>query len=119
MLKVNYKSVDGRFAGQFEGQTPNEVFEQVAVFQEVFERHNECGLCQSPVYFQVRKVNKSKFFEKKCDNPKCGAAFTYHINENNAGLYSTWQDKWQKWIPGQNKEDDAEVFTNGKKGGKK
>lgn len=114
MLEVNYKSKDGRFQAKFSGETPNVVFEQVSVFQEVFEKNNTCGLCNSDVYFNVRKVNKSKFYEKKCSNPKCSAAFTYHINENNAGLYSTYKDKWEKWTPGKDKEDDAEVFEDKK-----
>lgn len=113
MLKVNYKSADGRFSAQFEGQTPNEVFEQLAMFQEVFEKHNECGLCQSQVFFQLRKVNKSKFYEKKCSNPKCGAALTYHINDGNVGLYTTWQDKWSKYVPP--KDDEKPTPKGGKK----
>lgn len=114
MLKVNYKSSDGRFSAQFDGDTPNQVFEQLSMFQEVFEKHNQCGLCQSPVYFQTRKVEKSKFFEKKCSNVKCGACLTYHINDGNVGLYTTWNDKWTKYVPKPKDEVDEAPTKKGK-----
>jgi len=114
MIELLYKSKDGRFQAKLSGETPNIVFEQIAVFQEVFEKNNTCGLCgNTDTFFNTRKVNKSKFFEKKCN--KCGAALTYHINENNVGLYTTYKDKWVKWTPNKDDDGDGEVFEEKKK----
>jgi hypothetical protein len=109
-MKVLYKSPGARFTVEFTEDAPNKLFESIARFQEVFEKNNSCLACGGEeVYFNVRKVEKSKFYEKKCANPKCGAALTYHSNEEGGGLYTTWKDKWTKWVPTP-KEDDAEVF---------
>lgn len=106
-LVVNYKSKDGRFTTQFSGDGLNQIFESLSKFQEVFEKNNVCKACNSAnVLFNTRKVQKSKFYEKKCAD--CGAALTYHSNEEGGGLYTTYKDKWEKWAPGKQDDDKGE-----------
>lgn len=108
-IELNYKSKDGRFQVKFVEDAHNKLFEALGKFQEVFEKHNKCLVCNGEeVYFNVRKVEKSKFYEKKCANPKCGAALMYHSNEEGGGLYTTWKDKWEKFVPKPKDDDDDE-----------
>ena len=113
-MKVLYKSPGARFTVEFTEDAPNKLFESIARFQEVFEKNNACGACGTDeVYFNVRKIEKSKFYEKKC--AKCGATLGYHSNEEGGGLYTTWKDKWTKWAPKPKEDGDEEVFDEPKK----
>lgn len=99
MNKVTYTSRDGRFVVEFESKSQADLFEQVADFQAVFEQETVCGLCKSnDVTFNVRDVDGSKYFEKKCNKPGCYAALAFHQNKKGGTLYRQYTDKWAKYV---------------------
>lgn len=109
MNKVTYTSGDGRFVVEFEPKGQTDLFEQLADFQAVFERNTVCGLCKSEdVTFQVRDIDGSKYFEKKCNKPGCFAAISYHQNKKGNTLYYSFKDKWAKYDPKAKKKDEED-----------
>lgn len=99
MNKVTYTSGDGRFVVEFEPKGQADLFEQVADFQAVFESEMACGLCKgTDVTFQVRDIDGSKYFEKKCNKPGCYATLPFHQNKKGGTLYRQYADKWAKYV---------------------
>ena len=101
-IKINYKSSDGRFTTQLESETETGLVEQLFDFQNLFEKNNHCGKCGSEAFFNIREGDAGKYYERKCSNPKCGAAFPYHVNKDKVkkgGLYFSWKDRWEKYVP--------------------
>jgi len=101
MAEMHYKSKDGRFATKIESESEAGTVEQLVDFQNLMERNNTCGLCKSEeTFWNIREVDGSRYFEKKCS--KCGASFPYHQNKDKVkkgGLYFSWKDKWEKYVP--------------------
>lgn len=99
MEKVTYTSKDGRFVVEFQPKGQTDLFEMVSDFQQVFESETTCGLCKgTDVTFNVRDVDGSKYFEKKCNKPGCFAALSYHQNKKGNTLYRQYKDKWTKYV---------------------
>ena len=99
MNKVTYTSKDGRFVVEFEPKGQTDLFEAIADFQSVFEREDVCGVCKSDdITFNVRDIDGSKYYEKKCNKPGCYAALQYHLNKKGGTMYRSYTDKWQKYV---------------------
>lgn len=115
-MKLQYKSIDGRFTTQFESETETGIVEQLFDFQNLFEKNTVCGLCgNEDVFFNIREGDSGKYYERKCD--KCGAAFPYHVNKDKVkkgGLYFSWKDRWAKYVPKPKDEDEDVKSTKGK-----
>lgn len=116
--KVQYKSLDGRFTTQLESELDTGIIEALFNFQNLFEKNTTCGLCGSPALFNIRKTKKGRYFERKCNDPKCGASFPYHAYKpevKNGGLYFKWDDRWSKYNYKQEDEDQEDEVVEEKK----
>lgn len=106
-MELTYVSRDGRFSAKFSG-TFQEVFEQVADFEEVF-CDNVCvgpdGAIYDDVRYQVRHVDDNKYYEKICLSP--GEAkyrrLSFGCNKKGGGLFPKRKDDdgnivgWNGW----------------------
>ena len=65
-MKVTYTSKNGRISIEIEGDSPRDVFADIARFQEVFEE-TTCGKCGSEnLRLVVRNVDDNQYFEIRC-----------------------------------------------------
>lgn len=83
-MKVTY--LGKKFSVDFDGTGQKEIFEQIGVFQEVFEETN-CGNCGSDnIKFVVRDVEKdgdvNKYYELLCKECFCRLSFGHHKTGN-------------------------------------
>lgn len=86
MLKALYK-VRENLTFEFESKEQPDIFEQLASCQEVFGIQH-CELCKKgDLKFQVRKVDKSKFFELVCKTPGCGGKLALSVHQDGDTLY--------------------------------
>lgn len=119
-MELTYTSLDGRFNTKLVSETEVGIVEQLVDFQNLLERNDQCGICKNEeVYFNIREVDGSRYFEKKCF--KCGAALAYHQNKDKVkkgGLYTSFKDKWQKFVP-KTKDEVGEDESPRPKGAKK
>lgn len=96
---------------EIEGSTQKEIFEQLALVDEVFAGE-PCGLCEDVnTKFIVREVDGNKYYERKCGN--CGGKLAYGQNktggtlfpkrkvENDVGeeVYDKEAHGWHRWVP--------------------
>lgn len=118
-MEVVYKSVNGQFEAKFEGKGQDDIFEQVASFQEVFETPtviNGVDIPLSDVKFVVRQnTNEDKFYEQRYTGPNkdlWGFKREYHMKKTPKGamyihtFLKTDEDKsnyedggngWRRW----------------------
>lgn len=66
-MKVRYQ-VNNALVFEVEAETTKELFRSLADIQEAFEADKSCGLCNGPIQFRVRTINKNEFFELVCRN---------------------------------------------------
>lgn len=86
-MKVEYKTANGRLSVGIEGEKPQDVFENLAKFQEVFEE-SACGKCGCDnLRFIVREIDDNKFYELQCTNNSCRAKLTFGKNKDGSGMY--------------------------------
>ena len=110
-MKVSYTTGDQRMTVEIEGKDNKDVFQQLALFQEIYE-HRRCGACDSDlVRFQVREVQGNLYFELKC--LECGSVLAFGQKRADGSLFPKRKDKdgnwlpnggWVKWSP---REDEA------------
>ena len=73
-MEAQYRSRNGRLVIKTAGNSQKELFQSLAVVQEVFEAETECGCCHSDaLHFQVRTVEKFQYYELVCR--ACSARF--------------------------------------------
>lgn len=100
------------------GQTPAEVWEQLARVEEIFASETKCFLCGSGIRHVVREnKKKQKFFELHCMDAKCRARFAFGQHQTPQGsLFPQRKTRdgkykpnngWDKWVPGQKDEDEG------------
>lgn len=108
-MKVEYVSANKRLKVSFEGNE-KELFKQLAHFQEVFEKNNVCGKCNSDeVTFSTRNVEGNDYYEKVCG--KCGHKFQYGQNKKGDTLFPKYSKGWTFYKNDQkDEEDDTDVF---------
>lgn len=106
-MKVTYRSADGRFTTEIEGNGHAGVWKEVAAFQEVFE-HAACGKCGNKnIRFSVRNSeakqgkNKGKtftYYELRCT--KCGAKKTFGmLDDGSQNLFPRSKDEEGNYLP--------------------
>lgn len=73
---------------EVEGDNVKQVFEQLAVAQEVFGTE-ECGCCHEKNFrFMCRTDDdENKYYELHCQNLKCRAKLTYGCHKKGNGLF--------------------------------
>lgn len=82
-MKLTYNS--NKFAVEFEAEKMQDMFDQIANFQEVFE-HTTCGKCQGHnIRCCVRIAGKYTYREMKCLD--CGAKLTFGTNETTNQMF--------------------------------
>ena len=96
-MKVTSTSKNGRLNTELEGDSPRDIFANIAKFQEVFEE-TVCGKCGSEnVRFVVRNVDDNLYFEIRCMD--CGARLSFGSPQKGGGLFPKRKDGEGNWLP--------------------
>jgi hypothetical protein len=94
-MKVSY-NID-KLSVEFEADTVREVWNQLAVFQEVFGE-TACAKCKSSdLRFVVRENDGNHYYELRCND--CGAKLAFGANKKGGGLFPKRKDSEGKWLP--------------------
>jgi hypothetical protein len=132
-MEVNYKSGNGQFEVNVEG-TAQEVFEQIANFQEVFDRPiviNGQNVPSSEVHLRVRTVDDNKYYEMAyvggnkdlwgyklrfgCAKKGGGLFPKYQLGENeNKDDYVSGGNGWFKYVGGKSQESSGDNKSSSK-----
>jgi hypothetical protein len=81
---------------ELEAKDHKELFEEMAVAQEIFG-HSKCGKCQSSdVKYVTREVDDYKFYEVHCN--KCHARLSFGVNKKGGTLFPKRKDADGKYI---------------------
>ncbi len=87
-MKAHFKTPGGRLTFEVEGETIKDLFQEIANLQEVFEADTTCGCCNSTnIKYNFRVADSFSFYELKCQEEKCGAAFSFGQNKNGVDLF--------------------------------
>lgn len=71
-MQASFSTLKGTVNVVVEGDTQQELFEELASAQEIFQ-HDCCGVCKgSNIKFVVREVDKNKFYELHCETVVSG-----------------------------------------------
>ena len=82
---------------EFEGETIKDIWQQLAIFQEIFGE-SSCGKCESEsLRFVVRENDGNHFYELRCDD--CGARLSYGSHKKGGGLFPKRKDADGNWLP--------------------
>ncbi len=113
-MEITYKSKNSQYEIKLSSETETGLIQQLVDFQNLLEKNNVCGACNSEdVFWNIRGNDDGQYYEKKCN--KCYAAMPYHVNKDKVkkgGLYYSWKDKWTKYDPNAPKSaKDEEVFN--------
>lgn len=94
-MKASYRTQDGRMTFEVSGDTPKQIWEQVAAVQELFEADSECGLCHSKegkgLRFVAREYDDNKYYELRC--LQCFARLSFGQHKKGGGLFAKRKDK--------------------------
>jgi|TARA_Y100001937_G_scaffold92455_1_gene125200 ribosomal protein L40E len=94
-MKLNYKL--GNLTVEFECDTVKEVFNQLAIYQEVFGE-TKCGKCGSEnLRFVVRENDGNEYYELRCLD--CGARLSFGVMKKGGGLFPKRKDAEGNWLP--------------------
>jgi hypothetical protein len=124
-MKALYKTKNGRLQFEVEGKAQNDLFEQIASIQEVFD-DNACGLCgKTNLRLVVREVDDNKFYEVRCED--CQGRLSLSQNKKGGTLYpvrklkngkaATINDEppfdfktkgWYKWVKPKNPPETSD-----------
>lgn len=114
MIKLSYRTDKMLF--ELEGETPKELFQDLAEVQSVFEADKACGKCNNTnLQFRVRTTQDGTFYEMLC--MACTAALTFG-QRRDGGLYPKRKDSegmtlanrgWKTW--GKAAEADGEFVA--------
>lgn len=102
-MKLLYTTRNGRMQVELEGKSQADIFEQVAMFQEVFEQ-TECsrnGKKSDNVKFVVREVDDNKYFELVCQDPDPelrNARLSFGQHKKGGSLFPKRKDKDGNWL---------------------
>lgn len=90
-MKASYKTRDGCYMVQCEGETVKDLVRGIAALQDVFEAAHHCGKCgAATTRFRVRNVGGNEFFEVAC--LACPAVLDLGQNKKGGGL---WPKQWR------------------------
>jgi hypothetical protein len=75
-----------------------DAFEQIASVQEIFGIA-KCEKCQgTDIRYVVRDVDSARYYELRCNNPKCRAKLTFGVKKTGGALFPHRKDG-DKWLP--------------------
>ncbi len=118
-MELVYKTADGRFEVKVEGKSHQDLVEQIASFQEVFENNTVTynGKTSNKVQWRVREVDDNKYYELVCvdedfDIKNARLAFGSHKSgktlfakrKNEDGSYNK-NNGWKKFNKATGKEE--------------
>lgn len=90
-MNIRYTSADGRMTFTVDGETPKDLFREIAEFQSVFELADTCGCCQSrAVRFNYRVVDDNAYYSLRCLD--CTAEFKFGQHKKGGGLFPKLKD---------------------------
>lgn len=99
-MKAHYKTANGRITFEVQGDTPKVLFAEIAHLQEVFEVESTCGCCQGvDIRFQLREVDKYKFYELQCQRSDCRARFSFGQSKEGGALFPKRKGEDGKYLP--------------------
>lgn len=100
-MVAKYMTTNRQLTFEITGATQQEVFEELAAIQEVFDTETACGICNNDkLRYQHRIVTKYHFHELVCRNPECRARFSFgHSQDDKGALFPKRKDKDGNWIP--------------------
>jgi len=94
-MKVTYKSSNNRLTLEAEGDS-KEIFEQLAVFDEVFNQ-GTCEATQSTnIAFRVREIDGNKYYEVYAKDT--GHALSFGQTKTGNKLFPRRKDKDGNWL---------------------
>lgn len=99
-LEVTYKTRNGRMAIKASGNTPKEVFGNMASLVEVLDAADVCGKCgDTGIVPKVRTIDKDSYYELACTNLKCRATLSFGQTREGGLLFAKRKDKDDNWLP--------------------
>jgi len=108
-MKAHYRAAGGRLTFEVQGETPKELFAQIAALQDVFDAENVCGICgSSEIRFQHRHVEDFDYYELQCMAGECRGRFQFGQHKKGGGLFPKRKDDdghflpnrgWARYIP--------------------
>ena len=100
-MTARYMTTNRQLTFEITGATQQEVFEELAKIQEVFDTENTCGVCDgTSIKYQHRNVQGNDFHELVCRNPNCRARFSFgHSKQDKGALFPKRKNKDNEWLP--------------------
>lgn len=100
-MTAKYATTNRQLVFEITGATAQEVFEELAKIQEVFDNETSCGVCNgTSIKYQHRTVQKHDFHELVCKDSKCRARFSFgHSQQDKGALFPKRKDKDGNWLP--------------------
>lgn len=96
-MKVKYTTRSASLSVEFDVTSQKQLFEELALFQEVFDEC-ACGKCGSEnLKFVTRTVDDNTYYELRCLD--CGAKLTFGVNKNGKTLFPKRKDENGQWLP--------------------
>lgn len=83
-MKAKY-AISNQLVFEVEEKNSKEVFRSIAEIQDAFEADKSCGLCDGPIQFRVRTVDKNEFFELVCR--VCGGTLALGQTKDGERIY--------------------------------
>ena len=98
-LEVTYKTRNGRMAIKATGNTPKEVFGNMASLVEILDAAAVCGKCgDAGIVPRMRTIDKDAYYEMACTNPKCRATLSFGQTREGGLLFAKRKDKDDNWL---------------------
>lgn len=99
-MKITYRTADGRLTVEFEASSQQQVFRELAGFQEIFEASTICGICSCRyLAYVVRENAGHSFFELHCRNEACRARKSFGVSKTGSTLFPHRKDKDGNYLP--------------------
>lgn len=100
-MVAKYLTTNRQLTFEITGATQQEVFEELAKIQEVFDTENVCGVCDgTSIKYQHRSVQGNDFHELVCKNAACRARFSFgHSKQDKGALFPKRKNKDGEWLP--------------------
>jgi hypothetical protein len=87
-MKAHYRTKNGQYTVEVDGNNIKEVIKNIATVQEVLEAETQCGMdqCKSVnIRFQVRENDGNEYYELVCKD--CGARFEFGQHKKTPTLF--------------------------------
>lgn len=99
-MTARYMTTNRQLTFEITGATQQEVFEELAKIQEVFDTETSCGCCDgTSIKYQHRNVQGNDFHELVCRNPQCRARFSFgHVKQPKGDLFPKRKNKDGEWL---------------------